>query len=177
MPRRRGGGAGGGTPGKDLPLSVVDQGLEMALVPQVHSLREAQANVLGPTNPWCRLQHSCDEHQGTLRIPEALTNAAEFGHQDGEEPPPHFAGRSLVSCGGQLRHPAPPSLPESVGGDAAIEVDPGIVMHVIPDGGIQKAIRRGYKVARQIGSRVRSYFRTGSRLWIFPGRVIGPIGR
>ena len=41
------GGTGGGTPGKDLPLGVVDQGLEVALVPQVHLLREAQANVLG----------------------------------------------------------------------------------------------------------------------------------
>ena len=49
------GGTGGGTPGKNLPLSVLDQGLEMALVSQVHSLCEAQANVLGSTNPWCRL--------------------------------------------------------------------------------------------------------------------------
>ena len=36
---------------------------------------------------------------------------------------------------------------QSVGGNAAIEVGPGIVVRVIPDGGIQKAIRRGYALA------------------------------
>ena len=76
-----------------------------------------------------------------------------------------------------MRHPAPPTLPESVGGDSAIEMDPGIVVHVIPDGGIQKAIRRGYDVTGQIGARVRCYHRSGSRLWIFHCIGVGPIGR
>jgi hypothetical protein len=131
------GWTGGGSPRKDFPLSVVDQGLEVALVPQVHSLREAQADVLGPTNPGCRLQHSCDEHQGAFRIPEAFAYAPEFGGEDGKESPSHSTSGSLVSCGGDLCHPPPSALPKRVIGEAALEMRPVVVVGVISEGGIQ----------------------------------------
>ena len=89
----------GGALGHDFPLGVVNHGLEVALVPQVHSLREAPANVLGPTDPLSCLRHSCDKHQGSLRVAEALANASEFGHKDDQKPPSHFTGR----CPTQLR--------------------------------------------------------------------------
>jgi hypothetical protein len=131
------GWTGGGFSRKDFPLRVVDQGLEVALFPQVHSLREARANVLGPTNPWCRLQHSCNEHQGSFRVPEAFTDAPEFGGEDGKESPPHSTSGSLVACGGDLCHPPPSALPKRVIGEAALEMRPVVVVDVISEGGIQ----------------------------------------
>ena len=47
----------GGASGKDFPLSVVDQGLEVAMVPQVYLLPESHANVPGSADSWCCLQH------------------------------------------------------------------------------------------------------------------------
>jgi hypothetical protein len=175
--RARVGRTRGGASGHDFPLGVVDQGLEVALVPQVHSLREAPANVLGPTDPLSCLQHCCGEHQRSLRVPEALANASEFSRKDGQKPPPHFTGRCLEACGGQLRHPAPPTLPESVGGNAAIQVGPSIVMRVVTKGGIQKAIRLGYDVVGQIGSLIRCYHRRGGRLWIVSYSGVGSSSR
>ena len=58
-----------------------------------------------------------------------------------------------------------------------MEMRPVVVVDVISVGGIQEAIRRSYVVAGQIGSRIRRYCRSGSRLWIFPISGIGPSGR
>jgi hypothetical protein len=152
------GWTGGGLSRKDFPLSVVDQGLEVALVPQVHSLREAQTNVLGST------KHCCDEHQGSFRIPSAFADASEFGGEDGKEAPPHSTSRGLVACGGDLCHPPPSALPERVIGEVAMEMRPVVVVDVISIRVIQKAVCRGYEVAGQIGPRVRRYCRSGGRL-------------
>jgi hypothetical protein len=61
-----------------LCLRVIDEGTVVALVPEIHPVGEAAADISGLTNPWCGLQHDRCKHQGALGGPGALSHSLEL---------------------------------------------------------------------------------------------------
>jgi hypothetical protein len=53
-------------PALHLRLSVVDEGSELALVPEVHPVLEPAPDVPSSLDPWRRLQYDGHIHQGSL---------------------------------------------------------------------------------------------------------------
>ena len=95
-----GGDTGGWVMGEDFTLCIVNQGLVMALFPEVHTLGETIVNVLGVTNTRGCLENGCGEDFRAFRVPESGTDTAEFLGQEGDETTSDFAGGDLVASGG-----------------------------------------------------------------------------
>jgi hypothetical protein len=74
----------------------------MALLPKIHPLGEAEADIFGAANPWSRLQDGGNEDEGAFRIPPTFTDAPKFPSEYGEEASAYFAGRYNVTAGVQL---------------------------------------------------------------------------
>jgi hypothetical protein len=81
-------------------LGIIDKGLMISLLPQVHPLGETLADVSGTTNTWGGLQDDGNEDKGPFGIPAASPNTAEFLSEDGEEAAADFAGGDLITEGG-----------------------------------------------------------------------------
>jgi len=76
----------------------------------------------------------------------------EFGGQSGDEALANSTLRHRIVSLVELDHSLPPLLPGLVGNDSSGEVCPIVVVDVVPIDPVQKAIRLGNHIPRQISA-------------------------
>lgn len=81
----------------NLSLGIVDESREATEVPKVHSIRETSSDVLGPADPWCRLQYRRYKHQRLFGVPVPLPGASELVGEHDKEALPFLALRHGVA--------------------------------------------------------------------------------
>ena len=103
--------------GENFTLCIIYKGFVVALLPKVHSLCKSEANVLGPTNAWCCLEDSGNEHQWTFRVPTTSSDTSEFLGENGEETASNLSRGCLVAPRMELDDSETVLLPEEVVND------------------------------------------------------------
>ena len=134
-----------------LQLCIIDQGIVVALVPEVHPLRKTLADVSGPLDSWCRLEYDGYKNQGSFGVPGAGFHPPELASEGGDESSAHYSLGHGVMGGGQVHHSSPAALPDGIAVHAAVEVPAIIVMGVVTVYGIQQVVDRCGDEAWQVG--------------------------
>jgi hypothetical protein len=107
-------------PALHLSLGVIYEGNELALVSEVHPVRQSLPDVPGSLDPWCRLQDDGNEHQRLLGVPSVGLNAAVLRREDVDEAAAHSSFWNRIVGAGEVRNPPPAPLPCGITADAAV---------------------------------------------------------
>jgi hypothetical protein len=140
-------------PALHLRLSVIDEGSELALIPEVHPVLEPAPDVPGSLDPWRRPQDDGHIHQGSLGVPSARTDAAELTRELGQKATAHFSfQQGIVGCW-QDDNPSPSSLPGRIALHASVQVTAVIRMRLVSVDGVEELVGRPRIEARPVGPR------------------------
>ena len=114
------------------PQRVLHQHLVSSCLPRIQTFLDPPSYVPGCHDMAGPLERQRLKDDETLRVPPPVTDPPQFSHQCVYEAPPNLPDRFFVSALWHDREVTPPSLPQLVLPDAAIQVCAWVPVNPVP---------------------------------------------